>query len=154
MSIDRNDPRLTAYALGEMPTGDAAAFAAELAADPAARDEIRAIRAVADTVGDTLRTAEVPGLTAGQREAILSCAAAPSTGRQRPPMRIWALRLAAAAAVLTLLGVLIWPFVQPSDPGTAAGPNAPVPPAVSPAPGRRSRTSSRNRRPASPHLQP
>ena len=153
MSIDRNDPRLTAYALGEMPTGDAAAFAAELAADPAARDEIRAIRAVADTVGDTLRTAEVPGLTAGQREAILSCAAA-STGRQRPPMRIWALRLAAAAAVLTLLGVLIWPFVQPSDPGTAAGPNAPVPPAVSPAPGRRSRTSSRNRRPASPHLQP
>ena len=53
MSMDRNDPRLTQYALGEMTETDARAFELEL--DDAAREEIEAIREMAGSLEGALR---------------------------------------------------------------------------------------------------
>ena len=49
MSIDRDDPRLTAYALGEMDEQEKIEFERQL--DGAARNEIEAIRALAGDLG-------------------------------------------------------------------------------------------------------
>ena len=60
MSIDKDDPRLTQYALGEMSADEAAAFEAEL--DAEARNEVEAIRAVAAKIP----TAAGPGRSGSQ----------------------------------------------------------------------------------------
>ncbi len=89
MSIDKHDPRLTAYALGEMDAAESAAFEAEL--DDAARTEIEAIRQVAGRVESEWRDTEVV-LTAAQRARIES-----------PRSRAWLFPAAAAALLVTVV---------------------------------------------------
>ena len=43
MTLDPNDPRLTAYALGEIQGPDLAAFEAELSASPETRTDLGAV---------------------------------------------------------------------------------------------------------------
>ncbi|MHC4729970.1 MAG: YfbK domain-containing protein [Planctomycetota bacterium] len=92
MSIDKDDARLTAYALGQMEAKDRDAFEKELADDPAAQCEVAAIRAMAARVGATLEGEPAQALAAAQRRAIERAAGV------RAPWRYgW---VAAAAACL------------------------------------------------------
>jgi len=106
MKIDPNDPRLTAYALGEMPAAERAAFERELAGDPAARAEIEAIRALGDSIGEELRQEAAPALTAAQRDAI---ARAPRRG---VPL-VW--KLVPLAACLALVAGIAYLVTRPPD---------------------------------------
>lgn len=54
MSIDQNDSRMTAYALGEMSDEERSAFQAELGDDQGSRDEIEAIRETASLLDQEL----------------------------------------------------------------------------------------------------
>ena len=76
MSIPNDDPRLTAYALGEMDAAERAAFEKELTDD--ARAEIDAIRKMAGAVATELQseTDSGPALTDAQRASIV--------GKKRP----------------------------------------------------------------------
>ena len=66
----REDPRLTAYALGELPADEHAAFERELEGDPAARAEVESIRAMAGVVEVELRQEPAATLTESQRAAV------------------------------------------------------------------------------------
>ena len=92
MSIDRNDPRLTAYALGEMDPTESAAFEAEL--DDAARAEVDAIRQVAERVKAEWKDGGGHALDAEQRQRIV--------GRKRI---WWLVPTAAAAAILAAAAI-------------------------------------------------
>ncbi|MDX9981121.1 MAG: DUF3520 domain-containing protein [Lentisphaeria bacterium] len=98
MSYDPTDPRLTAYALDEMPAGERPAFEAGL--DAADRAEIAALREIAALLREGLAEEAMPRLTEAQRAAIQQRAAPPVRRRFR-----WVVWLAAAAslAVLTVL---------------------------------------------------
>ena len=58
--IDQNDPRLTAYALDEMPAAERAEFEKHLSDDPAARDAIAEIRRTAGALADALAAEPLP----------------------------------------------------------------------------------------------
>ncbi|MHC4846893.1 MAG: YfbK domain-containing protein [Planctomycetota bacterium] len=68
MSIKSNDPRLTAYALGEMDEKERLDFEQEL--DAAGRAEVDAIRALAGDLGAELTNEPVPALSAEQRASV------------------------------------------------------------------------------------
>ncbi len=94
---EHGDPRLTAYALGEMDANNRAAFERELEGDPAAQAEVEAIRAFAADVESTLAVPAEEGLDDARREALLSAAG----------VRRWPLRLVQAAAVLVAVGLSV-----------------------------------------------
>ena len=106
MKLHQEDPRLTAYALGELPPGEAAAVERAIAADPAMRaafaetEEIR--RGLAEALGG-----EKERLQPRQRDAIRR--AAREAARQgkvedlsshRTARRTWMAPLAAAAVII------------------------------------------------------
>jgi len=113
MSIDRNDPRLTAYALGDMDAAETAAFEPEL--DAAARAEVDAIRAIAMTLGKKLAAESAPVLTETQRHAVTAAA---------EPRRRW-LWLVPAAAALVTVGVLLAPPPAQTRASRSAAADAP-----------------------------
>ena len=84
MKIDSNDPRLTAYALGELAEVDRVAFEADLAADPEARQEVERIRGAAVILKEKLESEPCPHLEPEQRLAIHDriAPAQPDTGGQ------------------------------------------------------------------------
>ena len=108
MTLQPDDPKITAYALGELDDAEVAAVEAALADDPAARAEVEAIRALA---GDL--TAELAGeagerLTATQRQAVEFAARRPR--RKASAFRFW-IPLATAAAAVLAVGV-IWSMMS------------------------------------------
>lgn len=72
MRILTDDPRLTAYALGELEPAEQAAIEAALNESPEARAELEEIRCAAAVLTDELRSESAPALTASQRAAIIS----------------------------------------------------------------------------------
>jgi len=82
VSIAPDDPRLTAYALGELDPEALQAFRAELAEDPRARAELSALRELGARLERELRSEPVPALSAAQREAILAAVRAPELRRR------------------------------------------------------------------------
>lgn len=70
MPVDPNDPRLTAYALGELDDADRAALESELGDCIEVRQVIEEVRAAAWLLTDQLRREPSPGLAAKQREVI------------------------------------------------------------------------------------
>ncbi|GAC1463748.1 MAG: hypothetical protein NVSMB9_01570 [Isosphaeraceae bacterium] len=71
MTFDPNDPRLTAFALGEPLDGtDQAAVEAQLTSCAESRKNVEEIRAMARLLTEQLRTEPSPGLTDAQRDAI------------------------------------------------------------------------------------
>jgi len=126
MSLHPDDPRLTAYLLGELSADEAAAVAQALAADPALRGALEELAEIQRELTESL----VPGplsLHPAQRTAILRAA--------RPKARQpWRMPLAAAAAVV--LAALV--FSRSSDHGsrsrTAPPPAATVAATEAPAP--------------------
>ena len=101
MTIDRDDPRLTAYALDELDAAEREAIEKELAGDTTARAEIEEIAALSRDLEQALADEPQPSLTDTQRDKIT--AAAP---RPRARSRL-GYRLAAASIVLTVCGMVI-----------------------------------------------
>jgi Ca-activated chloride channel homolog len=60
--LDPDDPRLTAYALGELEGGEAAQVAAAVAADPSLQTVVEEIRATAGRLTDALEAEPLPEL--------------------------------------------------------------------------------------------
>ncbi len=63
MSIDPKDPRLTAYALGELDEVEAAEIQRRLKSDPAARENVKQIRRAADRLARALEAEPANRLT-------------------------------------------------------------------------------------------
>ncbi len=114
MTIHSNDPRLTAYALGEIDEAERAELEAVLSERADLRDEVEAIRAVAGELRAELSHEPAPQLSPEQRASIKSQAEAGGGLRLvgegertiRPAAWWWRIGLSGAAAVL-LLGVFI-----------------------------------------------
>jgi Ca-activated chloride channel family protein len=106
--IDQNDPRLTAYALGELPEAERAEFEARLAQDPAARQLVDELRAAAETYSDALLAEPAPALLPEQRAAIVPPA------RRRLRLLPWVGTLAACLAVAAILWQS-WPQLTGRD---------------------------------------
>ncbi len=96
--IDRNDPRLTAYALGEMDATERAEFEQALAKDPAARAEIEAIQALGGKLRTEFAKSPAPTLTEAQRASVAKAA------RRHVPATIL-VGFAAAASVMLAVTV-------------------------------------------------
>ncbi len=99
-----DDPRLTAYALGELPQDECAKVEAILEKDAAAREMVEEIRATARELEMGLREEGSATLDESRRAAILGAETAPS--RRRAPR--WVGVLAAAAALCLTATILIW----------------------------------------------
>jgi Ca-activated chloride channel family protein len=99
MTMNTNDPRLTAYALGEANAEDQAAVEAALRESPELQNEIDAIRQIGDNLATGFENEYAPALDPEAREQIAASAA-----RTLPFVQAatWH-RLLAAPAVITLL---------------------------------------------------
>lgn len=123
MKISSEDPRLSAYLLGELPAAEASAVEHAVAADPALRLSLDELRKVASLLDGTLSTA-APALRPGQREAVLRAVRhAEMEGKvvefasARRGLRPW-LTVAGAAAAVVLAVTLASRF---SGPGRSGG---------------------------------
>ena len=103
MNIGPDDPRLSAWVLGELPADEAAAVGAAVAADPALQQQVAELRDMSEFLGSTLASAS---LHPGQRDTVRRAAAAnvipfpaPALAPRRQPRRVWPLVLGAAAAL-------------------------------------------------------
>ncbi|MEQ1891244.1 MAG: von Willebrand factor type A domain-containing protein [Planctomycetota bacterium] len=106
----RDDPRLTAYVLGELSPEERAAFERELAADPELAAEVRAIESLAGELRGTLAAAPAPALDATRRDTILASARpAPMTVRPKPRLLR---QLAIAAGLIALVSAGLWASVR------------------------------------------
>ncbi len=140
--MTNHDPRLTAYALGELDEAERAEFEALLADRADWRAEVEAIRGVADELRDELMREPAPALSGSQREAIRAQA------QGQPPLRLvgdggrtfrpaawwWRAGVSGAAAVL-LLGVALPMMMRgrsrSGELAIESRGNAPAPPAPS-----------------------
>lgn len=132
-NMNTNDPRLTAYALGELEEGERVQLEALLAARADLRAEVESIRAVASELHDELMCEPTPALSGDQREAIRTQAGGERGGLKlvgedertiRPAVWWWRVGISGAAAVL-LLGVFV-PLMSRNrggSDGLAIGPN-------------------------------
>ncbi|MBA3698987.1 MAG: von Willebrand factor type A domain-containing protein [Planctomycetes bacterium] len=104
-TLTHEDPRLTAYALGELPVAERAAIEQLLARNPALRAEVDQIRALSGDLVRELATdlAETPSLTLPQRTSI---AVAAQPRRWRAAVG-WSVFTTAAAATIVF-------FIMPS----------------------------------------
>lgn len=107
MTINPNDPKLTAYALGELDEKERAEIEAQLAQSKELRHAVDEIRDTAD-----LLTAELVGepsisLSADQRAAIETQAAKPSVQavRNRARRAGWVTPVCAGASIAAVLGI-------------------------------------------------
>jgi hypothetical protein len=114
-----DDPRLTAYALGEIPTRhhvELAAIEARLANNPALQQEVHQIRAVSSDLEQALIAdlARTPTLTAAQQQTILLAS------RNKPWRSLlgWGLFTSTAAAAITFI---IAPVIFPTRTAPAVG---------------------------------
>src|SRR5689334_11604888 len=107
MSVAHDDPRLTAYALGELSPEELLEFRGELQNDARAREEVEAIREASSWLETEFSRSEAPVLSAERRAQILEAAKAAKREEPAPaPARIsapkrrwqrWAVALAAPA---------------------------------------------------------
>ena len=111
MNLTPDDPRLTAYLLGELPPAEAAAVERAIAADPALQLAFGDVKKVASFLEGSLSTA-TPALRPAQREAVLRAGRhADAEGRvvelpsARQTWRPWLATAGAAAAVVLALTI-------------------------------------------------
>ena len=107
MKLHPEDPRLTAYLLGELTADEAAAVEHAVAADPALQAAVRELENVQHLLTDTLAPKTV-ALLPGQRESIRRAAKSDKItplNVRRKSWKPWLLPLA-VAAVITLIAVI------------------------------------------------
>ncbi|MCB9831704.1 MAG: von Willebrand factor type A domain-containing protein [Planctomycetes bacterium] len=103
MTQPDHDVLLTSYALDEFQGEDLARIERLLAEDPAARQRVAELRALAALLSDELGAQAAPGLDASRRAEIERAAVAPRGRLLRLDARPWAV----AAAILIALGGVI-----------------------------------------------
>ena len=111
MPIAPDDPRLTAFALGELEESERPEVEALIASDPDARVFVNEIRATARLLAEHLQSESLPGLAPEHRRAIETCLESPRAASILPrptPRRRWA-EFAVAASLLGLAATLIVP---------------------------------------------
>ena len=113
MSIEHDDPRLTAYALGEMDEAERAEFEALLEQDASAADEVEAIRATVGQLQDEFRVEETHALDDERRQRVLTNQAHGRGKPRRRRIRRLPLRLAASFLFIGVLGGLAYTFLVP-----------------------------------------
>jgi Ca-activated chloride channel family protein len=112
MTLRPDDPRLTAYALGELEPSEIAMLVSELEQSPEARAELDAIRQTARLLEDELRDTPVSGLGSEHRgrieHALREPAPAPENVVPLKPRRrrTWIFATAAALPLLLAVGAL------------------------------------------------
>jgi len=106
MKLNPEDPRLTAYALGELEPGERATLEAELQQDPAGREAVEEIRQAAGLLSRELAAEPCPELLPQQREKI--------DARLEPanvipfPRRPWFGTVGIAALAASVMFVVVW----------------------------------------------
>ena len=112
-----DDPRITAYVLGELSAEEQAAFESELESDSALAAAVEEARGVTGQLQALYASESTPPLDSDRRDAIVGR----GTGVTLPPAanswRVPALVLAAAAVLLLLVGVAPW--LRQQDAGVA-----------------------------------
>src|SRR5689334_25098981 len=119
MSTDQTntiEQQLTAYAVGELAGPERDAIEAWLAANPAARRELEAIRATARLLKDELSNEPTTGLAADQRAAVEGRLAHVAHGRANGPTaagaephsRYLLIRALGVAAALLIAAGIVW----------------------------------------------
>lgn len=108
MNINLEDPRLSAYALGEMNNGESKEFEALLEKDPAARAEVQAIRQMAGMLASELQQEPSAGMTEEARAKVVAAAEGNIVAMPKPRARRFAASLARIAAVLLVVGGVVW----------------------------------------------
>lgn len=102
MKLDKNNPKLTAYALGELNDEERIAIEQELEAHPELKDYVDEIRAVSADLNQHYAQDSEIGLTEEQRQTIFD--AARSVRKAKPfPVRPWKSMMAAAAIFVALI---------------------------------------------------
>ena len=120
MTIDKNDPRLTAYALGELEESERAEIEAAVNNSESLRRLVADIRATADLVTAELKAESALGLSDEQRAAVEAKLAAAEAQGATPatipmPRRTrWSGRAALAASVALMIGASYWTLTRPS----------------------------------------
>ena len=82
MKLSPDDPKLTAYALGELDHSEAAEFERELQSDPELREAVAEIRETAALLKREFSQGPALSLHAKQKDAVLE---ARNQTRERPP---------------------------------------------------------------------
>lgn len=100
MSIDANDPKLTAYALNELDAAEKAGVERFLESSDEGRNAVDEIRRAAEFLGDGLADESTAGLSDGQRKAVES--------RVRRGKRLIWVPISAVASIVLLIG-FAWP---------------------------------------------
>ncbi len=136
MKLHPEDPRLTAYVLGELDTEEAAAIAEGIAADPALQAEVTSIRGTQKILAKQL-VIPAEKLTTSQRENIRRTVRATSRPGGILPFeslkntfQTWLIPVAAAAVLMIATYIL---FQMPGEPPAAATVSTP-PESPSPTP--------------------
>ncbi len=103
MKIGPDDPRLSAWVLGELPADEAAAIGAAVAGNSALQAQVAELREMSDFLGTTLAGS---ALRPEQREAVRRAGRAPAEpnviafpASAKRPRRVWPLVLGTAAAL-------------------------------------------------------
>lgn len=111
MSIDKNDPRLTAYVLGELDDANARLVEVAVAEDAALRDEVDEIRATTELLTNAL--GDEPGLISTSDQAAKAEAFRSRSARYAPPLARWTLPLSVAAMIGVVFSV--WHLSNPPE---------------------------------------
>jgi len=137
MKLSKDNPLLTAYALGELDAGEAAEVEEAILADESPRAEVEAIRGLAGELEGELLAEPMPHLSALERvrleqlAAALDRAAAGRAWHSRRRLR-WA---AVAAALLAAGAVGMWALLRPGTPSEHNIVIVPIPTPTPPSPG-------------------
>ena len=131
MTLKPEDPRLSAYLLGELSADEAAAVQRAVAADPALGIALKELEATQTLLVDTLAPSTSSStLLPRQRAAILQAARHADQGgkvtplpARRPTLKAFLIPLAAAAAIVPL--VIILTRVPPAEPIASPKPEPP-----------------------------
>src|SRR5262245_15685945 len=106
--LQADDPRVTAYALGELDPTERATVERLLADSPEAQNAVREIRELAGLLATELQHEPAPALTVAQRTAILEGKTAAVVKRPAAPRRKgnrWISQFAALASMAALVAV-------------------------------------------------
>jgi len=103
--IDLNDPRITAYALGEMSDKERKAFEKEIEGSPEAREAIEEVRHMAEVLKQELCQEPTASLTPDERRAVSTEASGVVEGPKAPKRRkfLSPYRMAKIAALLLVV---------------------------------------------------
>ena len=122
MKIDINDPRITAFALGELQGRDAIEMARAVHADSRIRVAVDEVRGTSMILMEALGDGEAQMLTAGQRKTIRSagaCAAITDIASARVP--VWKKPMVVGVGVAAAVAFMLFTVLDRSRDGAGVG---------------------------------